>query len=56
MKLDVGDAVHPIVPVAPFMGAWIETPYLFCQSRKSKVAPFMGAWIETSDGVSLLGM
>ena len=34
-------------PVAPYVGAWIETPtrrndYCLCQ-----VAPYVGAWIET---------
>jgi len=39
--------------VAPFTGAWIETPEKSVLSfRAWQVAPFTGAWIETSDGVN----
>ena len=34
--------------VAPYMGAWIETYIVCCQSANLLVAPYMGAWIETS--------
>ena len=34
--------------VAPFMGAWIETPDSILRDNQPAVAPFMGAWIETS--------
>ena len=33
--------------VAPFMGAWIETPDIVGGFAGAEVAPFMGAWIET---------
>ena len=33
--------------VAPFMGAWIETPASSAAASAASVAPFMGAWIET---------
>ena len=33
--------------VAPFMGAWIETPGPAFHRYRRFVAPFMGAWIET---------
>ena len=32
--------------VAPFVGAWIEMPYLLIYDRSTIVAPFVGAWIE----------
>ncbi len=35
-----------LIPVAPFMGAWIEITYLMQIFCLNKVAPFMGAWIE----------
>ena len=40
-------AVWASVPVAPFMGAWIETASLSEHDYLVYVAPFMGAWIET---------
>ena len=33
--------------VAPFAGAWIETPVLYSTNTTYRVAPFAGAWIET---------
>ena len=33
--------------VAPYVGAWIETPVLVEGSAVSEVAPYVGAWIET---------
>ncbi len=33
--------------VAPFAGAWIETPLLALLRIAPEVAPFAGAWIET---------
>ena len=33
--------------VAPFTGAWIETPVYEILYRNVQVAPFTGAWIET---------
>ena len=33
--------------VAPYMGAWIETPLLLNRLLPFLVAPYMGAWIET---------
>ena len=35
-------------PVAPHVGAWIETLYKFIVKYGYKVAPHVGAWIETS--------
>ena len=35
------------VPVAPYMGAWIETPWHSVWAEVIYVAPYMGAWIET---------
>ena len=34
--------------VAPFAGAWIETPIALCGRCCVSVAPFAGAWIETT--------
>ena len=36
--------------VAPFTGAWIETPTNSIRNCLFFVAPFTGAWIETIDG------
>ena len=36
--------------VAPFTGAWIETPVLADRNASANVAPFTGAWIETRLG------
>ena len=33
--------------VAPFTGAWIETPFEKLENITCWVAPFTGAWIET---------
>ncbi|GEM_PF-7117712 len=33
--------------VAPYIGAWIETPILSELASASSVAPYIGAWIET---------
>ncbi len=33
--------------VAPFPGAWIETPRISRRPAQPQVAPFPGAWIET---------
>ena len=33
--------------VAPYVGAWIETPPIPLLSRCISVAPYVGAWIET---------
>ena len=38
-------AMHAVV--APFAGAWIETPYSPDNIYSIFVAPFAGAWIET---------
>ena len=34
-------------PVAPYVGAWIETRQLPCRPEPAHVAPYVGAWIET---------
>ena len=33
--------------VAPYAGAWIETPITIEPTRDRRVAPYAGAWIET---------
>ena len=33
--------------VAPYVGAWIETIYLYRLDNLCTVAPYVGAWIET---------
>ena len=33
--------------VAPYVGAWIETPVNQVQRALAAVAPYVGAWIET---------
>ena len=47
MKLETHGLPLTGIQVAPFVGAWIETP----TTRRSRfsigVAPFVGAWIET---------
>ena len=37
-----------ITPVAPHVGAWIETQLAEEEGMKKGVAPHVGAWIETS--------
>ena len=40
--------------VAPYVGAWIETPYPQYLRKYRDVAPYVGAWIETPQrGISL---
>ena len=34
-------------PVAPFTGAWVETPATAPKNSYRNVAPFTGAWVET---------
>ena len=38
--------------VAPYVGAWIETPPVSEGVVETVVAPYVGAWIETSMAVS----
>ena len=35
------------IGVAPYTGAWIETPKSVCKDSSCCVAPYTGAWIET---------
>ena len=36
-----------ISKVAPYVGAWIETPLQVIRKFRRIVAPYVGAWIET---------
>ena len=36
-----------VLPVAPYVGAWIETGSGFYNVTQLHVAPYVGAWIET---------
>ena len=36
-----------IYPVAPYVGAWIETKLFQRNNVPRRVAPYVGAWIET---------
>ncbi len=47
MKRFDGIIVTSAVGVAPFTGAWIETPIAPASTPALAVAPFTGAWIET---------
>ena len=47
MKLDLYVERCGCDRVAPFVGAWIETPSSPKHGKSSTVAPFVGAWIET---------
>ena len=38
-----------VVPVAPYVGAWIETTGRPACTLPSLVAPYVGAWIETTE-------
>ena len=40
-------SVLSITPVAPYVGAWIETASLAESGLVKCVAPYVGAWIET---------
>ena len=39
--------IKVVVLVAPYVGAWIETPLLSLITLTLPVAPYVGAWIET---------
>ena len=39
--------LKPVRTVAPYVGAWIETPQNLLVSAQIDVAPYVGAWIET---------
>ena len=41
--------------VAPYVGAWIETPYSTPPFRLEVVAPYVGAWIETNKTLNSYG-
>ena len=43
------------IRVAPYVGAWIETPNSLESRLTTIVAPYVGAWIETPQLVSWLG-
>ena len=47
LKLAAPVATGAIRKVAPFTGAWIETPVALISLPNGFVAPFTGAWIET---------
>ena len=38
-----------VQPVAPYVGAWIETYDLAAKKFTNEVAPYVGAWIETKE-------
>ena len=48
LKLDPNfeNILHLVV--APYVGAWIETPCLASLRLYVSVAPYVGAWIETT--------
>ena len=43
------------LPVAPYVGAWIETCMLSAGATGAMVAPYVGAWIETSPVPTMFG-
>ena len=45
------DKVGSFLPVAPYVGAWIETVTNSFACIGAKVAPYVGAWIETAHGI-----
>ena len=47
LKRLAGESAEQAQPVAPFVGAWIETSYVSVMKYAYWVAPFVGAWIET---------
>ena len=47
LKLAISDELSPTNPVAPRVGAWIETQWENEQANTYNVAPRVGAWIET---------
>ena len=48
LKLDLRRIARVAPLVAPYAGAWIETPTLSHYSAVLPVAPYAGAWIETN--------
>ena len=49
LKLKRAEKNNLPCPVAPYVGAWIETYYLLLLQQHFKVAPYVGAWIETQN-------
>ena len=47
LKLIMSNKKLSSIKVAPYVGAWIETPVRSRYSPYSFVAPYVGAWIET---------
>ena len=47
LKQGIGRATRSIQGVAPYVGAWIETPAAWQDRLADPVAPYVGAWIET---------
>ena len=41
-----------VASVAPYVGAWIETPRTASAIQQQAVAPYVGAWIETINNVN----
>ena len=48
LKQPVFHTAYITVWVAPYVGAWIETPEHCEQQWNCYVAPYVGAWIETT--------
>ena len=48
LKQEGSESRNRVQPVAPHVGAWIETPLLKISLYQYYVAPHVGAWIETS--------
>ena len=48
LKQDAHGSLQYEAAVAPFTGAWIETPLRQSRLARAWVAPITGAWIETS--------
>ena len=47
MKLLFVAQIQKKQKVAPYVGAWIETPSGASKLAPNRVAPYVGAWIET---------
>ena len=56
--LKLGDAERDFgrCDVAPYVGAWIETPLRSPQCPACPVAPYVGAWIETVCSAHILAV
>ena len=55
LKPKLEAVISDAIPVAPYVGAWIETSTPILRRLKVPVAPYVGAWIETIHTLKNMG-